>query len=62
MFLGAKRDGLDYNLAYVPDDFAVKSGEPFDPVYMSALYDLGYRLAKEGYPWSKAPPGTIVAE
>ena len=62
MFLGAKRDGLDYNLAYVPDDFAVKSDEPFDPVYMSALYDLGYRLAKEGYPWSKAPPGTIVAE
>jgi hypothetical protein len=62
MFLGAKRDGLDYNLAYVPDDFAVKYNEPFDPVYMSALYDLGYRLAKEGYPWSKAPPGTIVAE
>jgi hypothetical protein len=62
MFLGAKRDGLDYNLAHVPDDFAVKSKEPFDPVYMSALYDLGYRLAKEGYPWSKAPPGTIVAE
>ena len=34
----------------------------FPPVYMRALYDLGYRLAKEGYPWSKAPPGTIVAE
>jgi hypothetical protein len=62
MFLGAKRDGLDYNLAHVPDDFAVKSGEPFDPVYMSALYDLGYRLAKEGYPWSKVPPRTILAE
>jgi hypothetical protein len=56
MFLGAKRDGLDYKLAYVPDDFAVKSNEPFDPVYMSALYDLGYRLAKDGYPWSTAPP------
>lgn len=62
MFLGAKRDGLDYNLAYVPDDFAVQWGEPFDPVYMSALYGLGYRLAREGYPWFKAPPGTIVAE
>ncbi|MCU0836769.1 MAG: patatin-like phospholipase family protein [Chromatiaceae bacterium] len=61
MFLGAKRDGLDYNLAYVPDDFAVRSNEPFDPVYMRALYDLGYRLAKEGYPWSKAPPGTDEA-
>ncbi|WP_373506502.1 patatin-like phospholipase family protein [Thiocapsa sp.] len=62
MFLGAKRDGLDYNLAYVPEDFSVKSDEPFDPVYMSALFDLGYRLAKEGYPWAKVPPGTVVAE
>lgn len=41
MFLGAKRDGLDYNLAYVPEDFAIESEEPFDPVYMTALYDLG---------------------
>jgi predicted acylesterase/phospholipase RssA len=62
MFLGAKRDGLDYNLAYVPDDFSVESDEPFDLDYMSALYDVGYHLAKDGYPWSKAPPGTIVAE
>ncbi len=62
MFLGAKRDGLDYNLACVPDDFPGKSDEPFDPVYMSALYDLGYLLAREGYPWAKAPPGTVVTE
>lgn len=62
MFLGAKRDGLDYNLASVPDAFPGKSKEPFDPVYMSALYDLGYRLAREGYPWAKVPPGTVLAE
>lgn len=62
MFLGAKRDGLDYNLAYVPDDFGVKSEQPFDPTYMRALYELGYRLVKQGYPWAKAPPGSILAE
>jgi hypothetical protein len=29
----------------------------FDPEYMGKLFDLGYRLAKSGYPWHKAPPG-----
>ena len=57
MYLGARRDGLDYHLAYVPEDFDVKSEEIFDPRYMQALYDLGYRLAKNGYPWAKEPPG-----
>lgn len=57
MYIGAKRDGLDYNLAYVPDTFNVPLKEAFDPVYMNDLYALGYRMAKTGYPWSKAPPG-----
>jgi hypothetical protein len=29
----------------------------FDPVYMRKLFDLGYKMAKNGYPWAKAPPG-----
>jgi len=57
MYIGAKRDGLDYNLAYVPDAFNVPLKEAFDPTYMRALYDLGHRMAKDGYPWSKVPPG-----
>lgn len=57
IYLGAKRDGLDYNLTYIPDDFDEKSKEAFDPEYMGKLFDLGYRLAKHGYPWVKAPPG-----
>ena len=28
-----------------------------DPVYMGKLFDLGYQLARNGYPWDKAPPG-----
>jgi hypothetical protein len=62
IFLIAKRDGLDFNLAFIPDDFDVPTGEMFDPEYMQSLFDLGYRMAKDGYPWSKAPPeieGTI---
>jgi predicted patatin/cPLA2 family phospholipase len=51
-----KRDGVDYNLAYIGADFkAAKTGE-FDQVYMNALYDYGYRQAKGGHAWHKAPP------
>ncbi len=62
IFLLAKRDGLDFNLAFIPDDFNAPKKEMFDPEYMQSLFDLGYRMAKDGYPWSKLPPeieGTI---
>jgi hypothetical protein len=52
-----QEDGVDYNLAYIDSDFAVPSPDAlFDKVYMNALYDYGYNLAKSGYPWKKQPP------
>jgi len=27
---------------------------------MKKLLDRGYRMALEGYPWEKAPPGFII--
>jgi hypothetical protein len=62
LFVIAKRDGLDYNLAFIPGEFDEPRDEMFDPEYMQGLFDLGYRMAKDGYPWSKTPPemeGTI---
>jgi predicted acylesterase/phospholipase RssA len=56
IYLGTQRDGLDFNLAYIPNSFELKSNQPFDPQYMQALYDLGYKMAKAGYPWVKEPP------
>ncbi|MFB3110599.1 MAG: hypothetical protein ACE10G_01060 [Gemmatimonadales bacterium] len=56
IYLGAQRDGVDFNLAYIPDSFGVESQEPFDQNYMQMLFGLGYDLAKDGYPWEKAPP------
>jgi predicted patatin/cPLA2 family phospholipase len=52
-----RRDGVDYNLAYIGHDFDApeKKGE-FDQAYMRALYDYGYREAKAGLEWHKAPP------
>ena len=55
-----KRDGNDFNLAYIPEDFTDEPKELFDPVYMRKLFDHGYQMALEGYPWVKAPPGFII--
>ena len=56
IYLRTQRDGIDYNLAYIPEDFTMKLKELFDPEYMSKLFDLGYRMALDGYPWQKGPP------
>jgi len=56
IFLLARRDGLDFNLAYIPSDFNARQKEIFDPEYMQNLFDLGYRMGKAGYPWTKVPP------
>jgi hypothetical protein len=55
-----KRDGNNFNLAYIPSSFEEKPAEGFDPVYMGKLYDLGYEMASQGYPWQQSPPGFMV--
>ncbi|MEO3429522.1 patatin-like phospholipase family protein [Pelagibius sp. CAU 1746] len=53
----AQRDGVDFNLAFIPPTFDVPLNEPFDQAYMKALYDLGYEIGKSGTVWAKEPPG-----
>ncbi len=60
IYLGAKRDGITYQLAYIPSDFNFKPEETFDPKYMRALFDLGYEMARDGYTWKTSPPGVIL--
>lgn len=55
-YLNTQRDGVDFNLAYIPSTFRVESREAFDPAYMSQLFQVGYDLARKGYPWEKTPP------
>jgi len=57
IYLISIRDGIDYNLAQIPQSFTGQSARPFDVKYMRALFDVGYRRARSGYPWSKRPPG-----
>ncbi len=52
-----KRDGLDYNLAFMSDDFQVPRSGPFDEAYMQALFDYGYHQATGHRLWHKVPPG-----
>lgn len=56
IFLETCRDGFDFNLAYIPDDFAEKPKEEFDTEYMRKLFDRAYERASAGYPWEKMPP------
>jgi hypothetical protein len=57
LYLSTQRDGIDYNLTHIPLDFAGKSGEYFDPVYMSQLFNVGRMMAKQQDTWMKKPPG-----
>lgn len=57
IYLACLRDGLDYRLAYIPNSFVDVSSEPFDPAQMNALFDLGFDMAKGGFPWRTAPIG-----
>jgi len=57
IYVKTQRDGIDFRFAAIPDDFEDTSTEAFDPVYMAALFDLAYQMAKDGYPWYTKPPG-----
>jgi predicted acylesterase/phospholipase RssA len=52
-----KRDGIDYNLAFIGADFKADHVNFFDQTYMRALFDYGYQQTAAGYAWHKAPPG-----
>jgi predicted acylesterase/phospholipase RssA len=51
----AHRDNIDFSYADIPEDFQFESEEIFDPKEMNALFDLGYRMAREGSVWQKTP-------
>jgi len=57
MYALARRDGVDFNLASISEDFTVPYKGPFDPSYMQALFAYGYEKGRTGYPWKKVPPG-----
>lgn len=57
IYMTAQRDGIDFNLAYVPKSFNAAHAEDFESEYMQKLFQTGFDLAVNGYPWLKTPPG-----
>ena len=58
----SKRDGVDFNLAYISPEFTGESTEAFDMQFMRTLYDFGFQQAADGRPWLKFPPGYALSE
>jgi len=57
IYATTQRDGVDFNLTFIPDSFNFPHKEEFDNAYMRALYDVGFSQGVKGVPWAKTPPG-----
>ena len=58
----ARRDGIEFNLAIIPPEFKKRSKKSFDQEYMNILFEFGYNLARNGYPWLPSPPGMATVK
>ena len=56
IYVLAKRDDIDYNVAFIPVDFHPKRTSEFDTNFMKQEFDMAYNLARAGYKWHKYPP------
>jgi hypothetical protein len=52
----AKRSSATFNVATIPESFRMPSKGPFDPRYMSALFQTGYDLGRSDNPFSTTLP------
>ena len=57
IYATTQRDGIDFNLTFIPATFKKPHTAQFDTDYMRALFDTGLQSAKAGYQWQKYPPG-----
>ena len=57
MYIGTLRDGMEFNLAFIPTSFSDTLQGQSGVTYMRQLYAYAFSLAKDGYPWESKPPG-----
>ena len=55
----AQREGIEFNLVYIPSTFKFKGRELFDIEEMKQLFDLGFNMGKSGEFWHEYPPGFV---
>ena len=56
LYNAAQQDGEDFNLAYIDEEFDYPHRKEFSRDFMEHLFDYGYQLSRNGYPWHKNPP------
>ncbi len=52
----AQRDEINFQVLWIPKTFDEQAAEMFDPVYMRALYDLGFAYGLDANRWQDHPP------
>lgn len=57
IFMVSKHLGIDFNLAYIPESYRTIGENESSRAESKRMYDLGYNLAENNYPWEKYPPG-----
>lgn len=57
LYVIAQRDGIDYNVACIPQSFTERLDAPFDQTYMRNLFAVGRDTMLNGTAWSGVPPG-----
>ena len=57
VYATSERDGIDFNLTYIPPTFDTPHREQFGTAYMQSLYKVALDAAKAGPKWEKHPPG-----
>ena len=60
IYLTTLRDGVDFRLAVIGQDFTTPRREPFDSEYMRALFAYGRAQGRAGTSWLRTPPGVRV--
>lgn len=60
-YAACRRDGLEFRVAAIPDDEALPAEPRIDTQVQTRLFDRGYALARDGYPWATEPPGLRIA-
>ncbi|GMG84197.1 patatin-like phospholipase family protein [Paralimibaculum aggregatum] len=48
----ARRTGFGMKVTAVPESFSLEERELFDPAYMQALFEIGYRLGRDENAWT----------
>ncbi len=56
VYVAAKRAGVGFNVAAIPQSFNAPSRGAFDPAYMKALFQAGYDLGQSASPFAAEPP------